>query len=209
MALGVAVVTKSNSTSTQSEFGKSSFHIDVPSSTVTCPMGRIISITGKSVTFSGSGCRECPHREACLGKGGKRRIKIRDREALQQDAERFSQTERGKALLSLRPTIERVIAFWVRNGVRQARYFGRPKVWLQAMLSAIMCNLSKIGTKTGVFASNYPKNALNIAYSTIMTALNTLFPAIAVDRLFVPVYDWYQNNDRCRYGICKTSIGQT
>jgi len=205
MALGVAVVTKSNSTSTQSEFGKSNFHIDVLSRTVTCPVGRIISITGKSVTFSGSGCRECPHREACLGKGGKRTIKIRDRETLQQDAERFSKTERGKALLSLRPTIERVIAFWVRNGVRQARYFGRPKVWLQAMLSAIMCNLSKIGTKAGIFASNYPKNALNIAYSTIMTALNTMFPAIAVDRLFVPVYDWYQNMRRSTSKRCLQS----
>src|ERR1019366_6714690 len=52
-------------------------------------------------------------------------------------------------LLLLRPAIERVIAHWMRNGARQARYFGRLKVWMQCVLSAIMCNVKKIADKTG------------------------------------------------------------
>jgi hypothetical protein len=145
----VAIVTKPN-TSSGKGFGKSDFEIDTMGSTVTCPSGLVRAIGGQSVTFTGSGCPlECPHRRVCLGKSGKRIIKLRKYEALQQDAEKFAQTERGKELLLLRPAIERVIAHWMRNGARQARYFGKLKVWMQCVLSAIMCNVKKIADKAG------------------------------------------------------------
>jgi len=147
MGQGVAIVTKPNTYSVKG-FGKGNFEIDAVGGQVTCPSGMVRSISGGSVTFTGKGCpADCPHRRACLGKSGKRIIKLRKHEALQQDAEKFAHTDRGKELLLLRPAIERVIAHWMRNGARQARYFGRLKVWMQCVLSAIMCNVRKIADK--------------------------------------------------------------
>jgi transposase len=148
MSQGVAIVTKPNISSAKG-LSKSDFEIDTMGGTVTCPSGFVRAIGGQSVTFMGRSCpMECPHRRECLGKSGKHVIKLRNHEALQQDAEKFAQTDRGKELLLLRPAIERVIAHWMRNGARQARYFGRLKVWLQCVLSAIMCNVKKIADKT-------------------------------------------------------------
>jgi hypothetical protein len=148
MSEGVAIVTKAKHSGDR--FGKNNFEIDAVGGTVTCPGGAVRTIGGERVTFTGKLCPvDCPHRSVCLGKSGKRIVKLRKHEALQQDAERFAQTDRGKELLLLRPAIERVIAHWMRNGARQARYFGRLKVWMQCVLSAIMCNLQKIAGKTG------------------------------------------------------------
>jgi hypothetical protein len=149
MGHGVAIVTKANTHSGKG-FGKGSFGIDAVNGRVTCPSGVVRAIGGGSVTFTDKSCpADCVHRRACLGKSGKRIIKLRKHEALQQDAERFARTAKGKEMLMLRPAIERVIAHWMRNGARQARYFGRLKVWMQCVLSAIMCNVSKIAGKMG------------------------------------------------------------
>jgi len=154
MRRGVAIVTKPNTTPSD-KFGKGSFKIDMEGATVTCPNGLVRAIVGQSVSFTGRACpADCPHRRVCLGKSGKRIIKFRKHEALQQDAEKFAQTDRGKELLLLRPAIERVIAHWMRNGARQARYFGRLKVWMQCVLSAVMCNLRKIADKVATLGSN-------------------------------------------------------
>jgi transposase len=149
MTHGVAIVTKPN-TPLGKGFGKGNFEIDAVGRRVTCP-GRVVRASGElSVTFTSKLCPvDCPHMSVCLGKRGKRVIKLRKHEALQQDAERFAGTAQGKEMLMLRPAIERVIAHWMRNGARQARYFGRLKVWMQCVLSAIMCNVSKIAGKTG------------------------------------------------------------
>lgn len=154
MKRGVAIITKPN-TSCSGVFGKSSFVYDQENSTLTCPGGQVRSTIGKSSAQFGSKlCLGCPYRGPCLGKSGKRNIRLRKHEALQQDAERFARTEKGKELLLLRPVVERVIAHWVRNGVRQARYFGRLKVWLQSALAAIMCNLHKIANRAGTGGPN-------------------------------------------------------
>lgn len=149
MRQGVAIVTKPN-TPSGDRFGKGNFEIDAVGGTLTCPGGVVRSIGGQSVTFTGRGCLlDCPHRRVCLGKSGKRIIKLRKHEALQRDAESFARTDKGKGMLLLRPAIERVIAHWMQNGARQARYFGRLKVWMQCVLSAIMCNIQKIAGKVG------------------------------------------------------------
>jgi len=154
MKRGVAIITKPN-TSRSGEFGKSSFVYDRGASTLTCPGGQVRSTIGKnSAQFGSKLCLGCPYRGPCLGKRGMRNIRFRKHEALQQDAERFAQTERGKELLLLRSSVERVIAHWARNGCRQARYFGRLKVWLQSVLAAIMCNLYKIANCAGTGGPN-------------------------------------------------------
>lgn len=148
MKQGVAIVTKPNSCG--NGFGKGSFEMDSVGETVRCPGGLLRRVSGQSVTFGGRSCPlDCPHRLVCLGKSGKRIIKLRKHEVLQRDAESFAGTDRGKELLRLRPAIERVIAHWMHNGGRQARYFGRLKVWMQGVLSAMMCNVQKIAGKTG------------------------------------------------------------
>lgn len=173
MKQGVAIVTKPNTHSGDS-FGKGSFDIDAVGGTVTCPSGVIRAIVGQSVTFTGKGCPlDCPHRKVCLGKSGKRIIKLRKHEALQRDAEMFALTDRGKEMLMKRPGIERVIAHWVQNGARQARYFGRLKVWMQGMLSAIMCNVQKIAGKVG-------KNGLDLPVLSIPGLLSRLARLLVV-----------------------------
>lgn len=173
MKLGVAVVTKSNSSS--DGFGKSDFDIDCMNGTVTCPHGQVRRIRGKSVSFSGKSCPiHCPYRNMCLGSNDTRVIPIRDHEALQRDAEQFAQTDLGQELLSLRPAIERAIAHWVRNGVRKGRYFGRLKTWMQCMLSAIMCNLHKIV----VNADNFDLKSLRLASDALLILLTEAFGAI-------------------------------
>ena len=180
MKLGVAVVTKSNSSS--DGFGKSSFDIDCMSGKVTCPHGQVRQIRGKSVSFSGKHCPvDCPYRDECLGSNDTRVIPIRDHEASQRDAEKFAQTEQGKELLLLRPAIERVIAHWVRNGARQARYFGRLKVWMQCVLSAIMCNLRKIADKV----SSKGPNSFDIVSQARLFCLSRMFIAMAAAMLSV------------------------
>jgi len=149
MRQGVAIVTKPN-TLLCDGFGKNSFEMDAVGETITCPGGVVRPVGGKSVTFTGSRCpSDCAHREVCLGKSGKHVIKIRRHEVLQRDAESFAGTQRGKEMLRPRPAIERVIAHWMQNGGRQARYFGRLKVWMQCVLSAMMCNVHKIAGKAG------------------------------------------------------------
>jgi len=158
MKRGVAIITKPN-TSCSGGFGKSSFIYDQENLTLTCPNGQVRSTIGKkTVHFGSSLCIGCPYRGPCLGKSGKRTIQLREHEALQQDAERYALTDKGKELLLLRPIVERVIAHWVRNGARQARYFGRLKVWLQSALAAIMCNLHKIANCAGAEAPNGSSN---------------------------------------------------
>ena len=156
MKQGVAIVTKPNAAGGKG-FGKSSFDIDAVGGRLTCPGGLVREIVGQSVTFTGKSCPlDCPHRRVCLGKSGKRIIKLRRHEVLQRDAERFAGTDRGKEMLMKRPGIERVIAHWVQNGARQARYFGRLKVWMQCVLSAIMCNMRKIAGRVGNNGLNPP-----------------------------------------------------
>lgn len=167
MSHGVAIVTKPNA-SGGDRFGKGSFDIDAVGGRLTCPGGLVRTIVGQSVTFTGRSCPlDCPHRRVCLGKSGKRIIKLRRHEALQRDAERFALTDRGKEMLMKRPGIERVIAHWVQNGARQARYFGRLKVWMQGMLSAMMCNVQKIAGRLG-------ENGLNLSAFGIPSSLSGL-----------------------------------
>jgi hypothetical protein len=175
MSEGVAIVTKPN-TAPNDKFGKSSFEIDAVGRTVTCPNGMVRTIVGQSIAFTGKHCPlDCPHRRVCLGKNGKRIVKFRKHEAMQQDAEKFAQTDRGKELLMLRPAIERVIAHWMRNGARQARYFGHLKVWMQCVLSAIMCNVGKIADKVG---SGGP-NTVDIGPTTRFFCLAKMLLAIS------------------------------
>jgi len=179
MSQGVAIVTKPN-TSGGDKFGKSGFKIDTIGGTVTCPNGCVRGIGGQSVTFTSKGCPvDCAHRRVCLGRSGKRIIKLRKYEALQQDAEKFARTDRGKELLLLRPAIERVIAHWMRNGARQARYFGRLKVWMQCILSAIMCNMRKIVDKVGTDGSSSSDIVAKMPASCFASMLMALLTTIS------------------------------
>ena len=124
---------------------------------------------------------DCPHRRVCLGESGKRIIKLRKHEALQRDAERFAQTDRGRELLSLRPAIERVIAHWMRNGARQARYFGRLKVWMQCVLSAVMCNVQKIVGKVGQGDPHLLSTPLSCLAKILVATLEAISTIVGVE----------------------------
>ncbi len=207
MRQGVAIVTKPNTHSGES-FGKGSFEIDEVGLTVTCPGGLVRSIGGQSVTFTGRGCLlDCPHRSVCLGKSGKRIIKFRRHEALQRDAEGFAHTDRGKEMLRLRPSIERVIAHWMHNGARQARYFGRLKVWMQCVLSAIMCNMQKIAGKVGDNGRTLPRLGSATRPSVLAVILAAILAIIsAMVEVTTPFYQHPGRNTHRTLGTLKTAL---
>jgi len=206
MKQGVAIVTKPNSCG--NGFGKGSFEMDSVGETVTCPGGLVRAIGGRSVTFAGRSCPlDCPHRVVCLGKSGKRVIKMREHEVLQRDAESFARTDKGKEMLRLRPAIERVIAHWMRNGGRQARYFGRLKVWMQGVLSAIMCNVQKIVGKAGDNGHRSPGGGSATPLSAPASILAALLLIIsALLRAIIPPSQPPAQNDYHMSKTLKTAL---
>ncbi len=68
---------------------------------------------------------------------------------------RAQRTPAVRAKLRLRPGIERKIAHLKAHGLGQARYRRRPKVLLQARLTATMVNLQRLFV-LGAFAPEGP-----------------------------------------------------
>ena len=140
---------------------KVDFEIDVEHDLVRCPMGydtgawRWVWVkTGagtsqvrvKRFAFAKEVCRACPCYRTCVT--GKRRpgrqITLHPQEAGLQAARALERTEYFRQQYRRRVVVEHRIARLVRLGMRQARYFGRAKTLLQALLAATVANLTLV-----------------------------------------------------------------
>jgi transposase len=150
--LGAEMVAKVPPVSNGGRFPKTDFFIEPDQ--VTCPAGEETSDArpirdhkGRRAVrfiFPASICGACPLRADCVGGKAGRTITVgvhEDRIA----AARAAQTEpETKALLRRRPKVERKIDHLQDLGMRQARYRGRRKTRLQALLAATVANFKRL-----------------------------------------------------------------
>lgn len=139
-------------------FSKDEFHIDLPAHRVTCPAGQTTGrfqnlASGRAFFFDGSVCAVCVLRESCTRRtpermkrtGQGRQITLHPLEAVLQQAREAESTDRVQSLLRMRPVVERRLAHLMGGGLRQARYCGCAKTQFQALATALVTNLVRLG----------------------------------------------------------------
>lgn len=140
-------------------FSKDRFTLDLEAGVATCLAGRTTSRThrrgeGYQFVFDGGQCAACSLRERCTSKalekmrstGLGRTVSVHPREGLLQKARARENTESFRQLHAKRPVVERKIAHLMGRGLRQARYFGARKTRFQALATALVTNLARLGT---------------------------------------------------------------
>jgi len=145
---------------------KADFAIDTEGDVVRCPMGEETrawqwvwvtlskgkpKVRVKRFAFPKEVCRACPRYGECV-KDKRRRgrfITLHPQEAGLQAARAFEQTERFREQYRQRVVVEHRLARLVGLGMRQARYFWRPKTLLQLLLAATVANLTLVAGKLG------------------------------------------------------------
>lgn len=152
---GAELVAKVPPLTNSGRFPKTDFAIDTGAQTVTCPAGVTTTNAKKAkdhkgrpglrFTFPSATCATCPLREQCVG-GAKGRSIFVGRHHDRIAAARAAQAEAAtKALLRRRSKIERKIDHLQDLGMRTARYRGRRKTRLQALLAATVANFKRLG----------------------------------------------------------------
>ncbi|OPX89640.1 MAG: Transposase DDE domain protein [Pelotomaculum sp. PtaB.Bin104] len=133
-------------------FPKSAFTIDLDAQTCQCPAGKIAAekIYDKKTNrlkvfvFSPEQCQNCSLLNQCTkSKKGRRTITVNQYERHLQEARIFQQTEEFKNVYPERCKIENKQAEMVHHGLRQARYIGKAKVYLQALLIGAVVNFKR------------------------------------------------------------------
>ncbi|MDQ1376957.1 MAG: hypothetical protein QOE15_1130, partial [Acidimicrobiaceae bacterium] len=89
-------------------------------------------------------CAVCPLRDSCVGGKGGRTIMVGVHEARIQAARAAQVDPATKALLRSRCKVERKIDHLKDLGMRKARYRGRRKTRLQALLAATVANIKRL-----------------------------------------------------------------
>ena len=138
-------------------FGKEDFELGPDEQWLKCPAGRVtykwyrsrVKIGGnvyetKRFVFPAEWCSVCPLRSRCVREPCRRGrvVTLHPFESLLRAARREQETEAFRQRYRKRLVVEHRIARLIQLGMRQARYFGRRKVLLQALLTAMVANLS-------------------------------------------------------------------
>jgi transposase len=153
-AKGVELVAKVPPVTNSGRFPKTDFHIDTTAGTVTCPNGQTTSNVKKvkdhkgrralAYQFDPKICAVCPLRDSCTtGSRGRQIIVGRHHDRI--EAARAAQNDPDtKKLLRRRSKVERKIDHLQDLGMRKARYRGRRKTRLQALLAATVANIKRL-----------------------------------------------------------------
>ena len=152
---GAEMVAKVPPTTNGKRFPKTDFGVDTEAGEVGCPAGETTTKAKKAKDHKGrpgllyvfptETCAACPLRDQCVGGANGRTVFVgrhHDRIA----AARAAQAEPGtQALLRRRSKVERKIDHLQDLGMRKARYRGRRKTRLQALLAATVANIKRLG----------------------------------------------------------------
>jgi hypothetical protein len=153
-AEGVELVAKVPPVTNAGRFPKTDFTVDLEAGTVTCPAGNTTSDARKvkdhkgrradAYRFDAATCARCPLRDQCTtGKGGRQIVVGRHHARI--EAARAAQVDPDtKALLRCRPKVERRIDHLQDLGMRKARFRGKRKTLLQALLAATVANFKRL-----------------------------------------------------------------
>jgi transposase len=136
-------------------FPPEEFRLDAATGEVTCPAGqttrsraRNAKDTGWKYRFSASQCGGCPLRQKCLANPettAARTVIKNDHEATYRAAREKAKTPRYQEVRAQHPKVERKLAELVRwHGLRHARYRGRVKVLIQALLTGLVVNIKRM-----------------------------------------------------------------
>ena len=151
---GAEMVAKVPPTSNAGRFPKTDFTIDTRAGSVTCPAGHT-TFDARPTTdhkkrpatlfaFAAQTCQACPLREQCTTATAGRTIVV-GRHHDRLEAARAAQAEPAtKHLLRRRSKVERKIDHLQDLGMRKARYRGRRRTKLQALLAATVANFKRL-----------------------------------------------------------------
>jgi transposase len=134
-------------------FPPEAFTLDAAKEKLTCPAGqttekreRNANDTGWKYRFAPRQCAGCPLREKCMAKpatttGGRTVIK-NEYEATYRAAREKAKTPRYQEVRRQHPKVERKLGELARwHQARHARYWGTPKVLIQAVLTCFVVNI--------------------------------------------------------------------
>jgi hypothetical protein len=151
---GAELVAKVPPVTNAGRFPKTDFVIDLEAGTVTCPAAQTTSDARSSkdhkgrpavmFVFGAAICGSCPLRDQCTtAKDGRTIVVGVHHERI--EAARAAQTRpETKALLRRRSKVERKIDHLQDLGMRKARYRGRRRTKLQALLAATVANIKRL-----------------------------------------------------------------
>lgn len=135
-------------------FPKTDFVIDPTTPCATCPAGHITTDARperdhkgrltKRLYFAAELCAACPLHSQCVKGEGPRSVIVSVHEARMAQARAEEVKRSVKAKLHRRPVVERKIDHLQDLGLRKARYLGRRKTLLQALLAATVANFGRL-----------------------------------------------------------------
>jgi hypothetical protein len=151
---GAELVAKVPPVTNGGRFPKTDFDIDLAAGRVVCPAGQTTTDgrpgkdhKGRPATvfhFAKDTCAACPLRDECTTSNSGRTIVV-GRHHQRIEAARAAQNQPDtKALLRRRSKVERKIDHLQDLGMRKARYRGRRKTLLQALLAATVANFKRL-----------------------------------------------------------------
>lgn len=151
---GVEMTAKVPPLANAGRFPKTDFNVDTAVGSVTCPAGHTTTNArpikdhkarrAVAYLFDADLCAACPLRLRCTNaKGGRQIVVGRHHDRI--EAARAAQNQPGtKALLRRRSKVERKIDHLQDLGMRKARYRGRRRTRLQALLAATVANFKRL-----------------------------------------------------------------
>jgi transposase len=152
--LGMELVAKVPPMSNGGRFPKTDFYVDVDRGEATCPAGEVTvdarpakDHKGRAAllfVFDAGACAACPLRPECTAAAAGRTIMVGVHEARMADARAAQLDPKIIAMLRLRAKVERKIDHLQDLGMRKARYRGRRKTKLQALLAATVANFKRL-----------------------------------------------------------------
>ena len=153
-AQGAELVGKVPPVTNAGRFPKTDFDVDLEAGRVTCPAGETTSDARPSkdhkgrpavtFVFDAATCAACPLRDQCTNAKGGRTIVVGPHHDRIEAARAAQSEHETKALLRRRPKVERKIDHLQDLGMRKARYRGRRKTRLQALLAATVANFKRL-----------------------------------------------------------------
>jgi transposase len=156
-ALGTELIAKVPPLTNSGRFTTDEFHVEADQ--VTCPAGEVtkdVRLTKdhkgrRAFVFAAQVCQACPLRAEGTNSKGGRTIIIGPRHERIETAPAAQDEPATKALLRRRAKVERKIDHLQDLGMRKARYKGRRKTKLQAVLAATVANIKRLDV-LGAFA---------------------------------------------------------
>ncbi|MBO0683134.1 MAG: transposase, partial [Candidatus Dormibacteraeota bacterium] len=147
---GIELVARTPHLAERAYFSKARFEIDFEQGTCRCPAGQVTGERNSNgFWFPTRTCNACPLREQCYSPRSDRgrEVAVHPEEQLLAQARALQRSPTWQPLWRRRQVVEHRIARMTQLGMRQARYRGRSRTLLQALLTATVANLTLLSSR--------------------------------------------------------------